>query len=725
MFPDDLIPRATQVLLPRWATPDERSAWLAQAFFLAEPRLYNDLRLLDGQPIIVLTNTITALLEAGCLPNKKAHSLAQLLTSVRIIASPEAQAEIDRLVPLLNNACADAKTKTITSVMNTLDSSMSSLKTAVSSLKRPANALQSYETPLAERTPTVFISYSHADDDFALRLISDLQGGGHAVWIDKMNIKGGAEWVRSIADGISNSYAFVSVLSPDANTSRWVQREYLYADNLGKPIFPVMARPSEVPFQMIDRQVLSLIEDYALGLEQLLTVLPTPRAITLTPAMMQPVLRDKKAAPSKKKKVTPPKPESAILGGVGADDANIPMPAPSPVPPAAPQPAPAFGGGFVPPTQPASAPLAPPQAYPAPYVLSRKSSNLRRLTGLVGVLVVGAIGISVVLSSMNSAPLPPATQVGMATQGVMATAMGGTLTNDPNSGLNATFNSNVSPLLLLMLVVLVGAGAFAVYFWLNGQRAAAVGTSPQAKPDIDLSRQPARGGTRPGAAAKPVETKEESRKEAEARLDDVLSAPEPELDEDEESDEEVAPVMPVVDRRALELLYINRITTQRVDAMVDMNAPTPQDRVRVMALTGSLNTPAVAWDAVSRQAPDEGGIAAVSMRRALVMGDDRQDSMTALWAAAGALMHFATTDPTQPIPVIIDVSRWMTDIPLEAYIQAEMGELGMYLDSLLRDKRVALFFDGLYTISDAKKLQIEAFLNTHPDLMAVIDLTTG
>jgi hypothetical protein len=31
MFPDDLIPRATQILLPRWSTPDERSAWLARA----------------------------------------------------------------------------------------------------------------------------------------------------------------------------------------------------------------------------------------------------------------------------------------------------------------------------------------------------------------------------------------------------------------------------------------------------------------------------------------------------------------------------------------------------------------------------------------------------------------------------------------------------------------------------------------------------------------------
>ncbi|MCU0476891.1 MAG: hypothetical protein MUC99_12435, partial [Anaerolineae bacterium] len=101
MLPDDLIPRTTQILLPRWLTPDERSAWLAQAFFISEPRLYNQLRDLDGLPIIILTRTITALLEAGCLPNKRAHSLAQLLKSVRIMAQPHEQAEIDKLVPLL------------------------------------------------------------------------------------------------------------------------------------------------------------------------------------------------------------------------------------------------------------------------------------------------------------------------------------------------------------------------------------------------------------------------------------------------------------------------------------------------------------------------------------------------------------------------------------------------------------------------------------------------
>ena len=65
-LPDNFLPRATQLLLPRFATPDEREAWLAQAFFLNDPRLYHDLRQMSGAPIVYVTRCITALLTAKC-----------------------------------------------------------------------------------------------------------------------------------------------------------------------------------------------------------------------------------------------------------------------------------------------------------------------------------------------------------------------------------------------------------------------------------------------------------------------------------------------------------------------------------------------------------------------------------------------------------------------------------------------------------------------------------
>lgn len=678
MFPDDLIPRATQVLLPRWTTSDERSAWLAQAFFLAEPRLYNDLRVLDGQPIIILTNTITALLDAGCLPNKKAHALAQLLTSVRIIAPPEQQTEIDRLVPLLNHACADSKSKVATATMSSISkvgAGISSLKTMMSSA-RPVNALQSFETPLSERTPTVFISYSHEDDDFALRLIDDLQGGGHAVWIDKMNIKGGAEWVRSIADGISNSYAFVTLLSPDANISRWVQREYLYADNLGKPIFPVMARPSEVPFQMIDRQVLSLVEDYAMGLEQLLTVLPAPRAIVITQEMMQ-----------------PPAPTVILGGKLDQDERRLsPQPAVQPQPPLQ-----------------SRAPIPPPQAMPAPYVLPRKAGGAtRRLIGLVGVLVVGAVGVSVILR-------------GLTVNGVNTLATPGIVATDSGGGVEMPTDVMVSNsgAITVLLLVMVGAGIALVYFLLSMRRAR-VSSSPDFSIDDVLV---APGGAAMPARQSPLEqAKEAEREEKPSTPDkkregfgDIPTEPTP----------ETVPTPPMMDKRALELLYLNRVTAQRIDAMVDMEQPSPDDRVRVMALDSAahLNINEADWAAVERQLPDKGAVDVLNTGRAILVGDNRQDAMTALWAAAGAMMSFATADPTKPIPIIADLSRWTENIPLEVFLAGEMGELGQYLGAMLKDKRAALFFDGLYTLSPERLAQVETFLKAHPELMAVVDMT--
>jgi len=668
MFPDDLIPRATQILLPRWLTPDERSAWLAQAFFLAEPRLYNDLRVLDGQPIIILTNTITALLETGCLPNKKAHSLAQLLTSVRIVAPPEAQTEIDRLVPLLNRACADSKTITSTSV----NKAISSLKVGKS--QRPDKPLQSFQTPLAQRTPTVFISYSHEDNKFAMRLIDDLQDGGHSVWIDKMNIKGGAEWVRSIADGITNSYAFVSVLSPDANISRWVQREYLYADNLGKPIFPVMARPSEVPFQMIDRQVLSLVEDYLMGLGELLTVLPAPRVFTPTPEMIQ-------AAPP------PPK--------------IIPFPAPAPQ---------------APPMQ-SSIPRQP-MPMPLSLGLPRKSAIPPMLLGLVGVVVVGIVGAIVLLNGrpeivqplMTQAPPISLTSVAMATSTVAA-------------GISDVGNqSSLSGLLLPLIAVLVVIG---VGLYLS-RRKARPSTGAYTQPDF----APSRGGasvladanTSPVGGVQPDKLKrEESKKSVEApMIEDGIFGGIPPYQPVAEAP--IAP--PVVDRRALELMYINRVAAERIDAMAEMDAPTPDDRVRVMRLgERGFRSRDSDWATVERQLPENGGAAALSMRRVMVIGDDLQDSLTTIWAAAAALTQRAMLDPTQPIPLVIDATRWPEGVALESFIESEMGELGAHLDDLLRDKRAALIFDGLYGLTPERMALVEFFINAHPDLMAVVDLT--
>ncbi|MCU0464651.1 MAG: toll/interleukin-1 receptor domain-containing protein [Anaerolineae bacterium] len=693
MLPDDLIPRATQVLLPRWATPDERSAWLAQAFFLTEPRLYNQLRALDGQPIIILTQTITALLEAGCLPNRKAHSLAQLLNSVRIIAPPEAQTEIDRLVPALNTTCAEAS-PTSTGTFNTVDGTTT----------RPAQPLQSYETPLEERTPTVFISYSHDDDSFALRLINDLQNGGHAVWIDKMSIKGGAEWVRSIADGIRNSYAFVTILSPTANTSRWVLREYLLADNLGKPIFPVMAAETDVPLQMIDRQVIMMFSAYADGLTQLLGTLPAPRAYIPPPDVPRMAVPAFEAALEAD--------EEASLDGFGGLDLRKSAPAEAEKSDKKSE--------IAPPPRPVTAPPKPVIVLPTQPMPARKSSGaVRGVLALVGVLVVGAVGLTLFISGLGSrAPFNPQslTEVAVGPTAPGEVGVRPTMTAPTDAGDEPTVTEEVGGNTAWFGLALLGLAAAATAFYILRvyPRPATTGApSREAAPDEVIvpppPPMPKPAVTMPAAPA------------PQAPFGGVMPS-EPTADRGRYREEARASAAPL-DRRALELAYINRVAAERINAMAEMGNPTPDDRVRVMALSADLPTRAEAWTQIEPQTPKASSRTVLDQRRAALMGDERSDSMGVLWEVADILTQRAMTDPTQPIPLVIDFTRWEMGIGLADFIDQELGELSAYRAELLAGGRAALLFDGLHTLSTDRLREVEAFIAAHPTLMAVVDLT--
>jgi hypothetical protein len=97
------------------------------------------------------------------------------------------------------------------------------------------------EVRTSERPPTIFISYSHEDDAFVTRLIASLNQAGHSVWIDRSDIKGGADWLRAISEGITSSDAFILVATKHSINSLWVQNELVLAAKRGKLIIPVLA----------------------------------------------------------------------------------------------------------------------------------------------------------------------------------------------------------------------------------------------------------------------------------------------------------------------------------------------------------------------------------------------------------------------------------------------------------------------------------------------------
>ncbi len=103
--------------------------------------------------------------------------------------------------------------------------------------------------------PRIFISHSHEDADFCLKLVADLRArlGDDAVWYDasggQHGLQGGEAWWDQIVAEITARPYFLVVLSPHASASRWVPQEMGIAFRqhveLGKRLLPV--RLAEAP----------------------------------------------------------------------------------------------------------------------------------------------------------------------------------------------------------------------------------------------------------------------------------------------------------------------------------------------------------------------------------------------------------------------------------------------------------------------------------------------
>ncbi len=77
----------------------------------------------------------------------------------------------------------------------------------------------------------VFISYSSHDIEVAKALFKKFEEQGISCWMDKSELKGGADWQENITTGIKSAKVFVLVYSAHAVESRWVLRELTLADD--------------------------------------------------------------------------------------------------------------------------------------------------------------------------------------------------------------------------------------------------------------------------------------------------------------------------------------------------------------------------------------------------------------------------------------------------------------------------------------------------------------
>jgi hypothetical protein len=284
-LPPDYIARVKALLLPHVTSKADRDALLIEAFHIRAREIKNDIDL-SGSPNTFTLRCIGVLLDRNCATDGT-HPLAWLLRAVP--CGVEGEAEVKSLVHLLEACCGDdsatfasspPRPDPVTIIINNINTAGGAYvagDVSASGNFIGRDAAQSVNTPSPQRTPTVFLCYSHEDAAAARRVIAGLQAAGHAVWVDTADINRGEEWVRGISEGINNSYAVVVLCSRASLKSRWVKNEILWAQQKGKHIIPALLEDvlgDDGFLPLISYQAAALKPDFAAGLQQVIAALP-------------------------------------------------------------------------------------------------------------------------------------------------------------------------------------------------------------------------------------------------------------------------------------------------------------------------------------------------------------------------------------------------------------------------------------------------------------------
>ena len=124
----------------------------------------------------------------------------------------------------------------------------------------------------------VFISYSHSDATFAIKLEQALTERSIDVWIDRKEILVGDSLIERIREGIDTSQFVCAIISKNSAQSKWVQNELDIAmnqqiQNKVVKVLPLIVEPNvELPLFLIGKLYIdfSKNEYFANGVEQIM-----------------------------------------------------------------------------------------------------------------------------------------------------------------------------------------------------------------------------------------------------------------------------------------------------------------------------------------------------------------------------------------------------------------------------------------------------------------------
>jgi len=237
-------------VLPRHVERDPEKVRLLEAF---------KERLLKRHTVALFTDANDLAVRVAADLGKTAHSLqeaARIESESPGLAGPPAVAEITTLV-------ADALERGVEG------------QALVSAVRRALRALLEAR---GQRRPTLFFSYSHADQETARALASRVQDRGLDVWIDVDRVAAGASIVAEVTRGLDAADCLVVLLSRASLQSRWVMEELnivvarRLSNRAGAVVLPVLLEDVEVPAVLRDVKYLDLRDrDVARGAEELVS----------------------------------------------------------------------------------------------------------------------------------------------------------------------------------------------------------------------------------------------------------------------------------------------------------------------------------------------------------------------------------------------------------------------------------------------------------------------
>ncbi len=214
----------------------------------------------------------------------------------------------------------------------------------------------------------IFISYRRSDRELVAHIVRKLEERGASVWYDA-EIEGGADWREIIVDALSNSDMLVIFFSEACNHSRQLKKELAVADNMEKPVVPILIENTKPKGAYL----------YELADRNWLQAFPDPMSHTREIVDHLIALAEKSPGGLEGLAGSRPPEELAVKKSVSQPETSAPAPAPKETTGAAEDLAPVFDGLFK------SAPSQP-QAPRAEDYIGKKSTASKKAARLNDIL---------------------------------------------------------------------------------------------------------------------------------------------------------------------------------------------------------------------------------------------------------------------------------------------------------------------------------------------------